>query len=82
MIKLSGIFYSKLLEWKDLTQSGAEWVKIFIKEGNVGIKVNDQVGPYFQTTKGFKQGDPLSSILFTLWICWQSLCLRPKRIVK
>jgi len=49
-----------------LTQSGAEWVKFFIKGGNVGIKVNDQVGPYFQTKKGFRQGDPLSPVLFNI----------------
>jgi hypothetical protein len=30
------------------------------------IKVNDQVGRYFQTKKGLRQGDPLSSLLFNL----------------
>ena len=49
-----------------MTQSGAEWVKFFIKGGNVGIKVNDQVGSYFQTKKGLRQGDPLSPILFNI----------------
>ena len=32
----------------------------------MGIKVNDQVGPYFQTKKGLRQGDPLSPILFNI----------------
>lgn len=32
----------------------------------MGIKVNDQVGSYFQTKKGLRQGDPLSPILFNI----------------
>ncbi|WVZ50232.1 LOW QUALITY PROTEIN: hypothetical protein U9M48_001506 [Paspalum notatum var. saurae] len=35
-----------------------------VQGGNVGIKVNEQIGPYFQTRKGLRQGDPLSLILF------------------
>jgi len=80
--KVKWDFLQQSHRMKGFDPKWCEWVKCFVEGGNVGIKVNDQVGPYFQTTKGFKQGDPLSSILFTLWICWQSLCLRPKRIVK
>lgn len=34
--------------------------------GNVGIKVNDQLGIYLQTKKGLSQGHPLSPILFNV----------------
>jgi hypothetical protein len=34
--------------------------------GHVGIKINDQVGPNFQTRKGVRQEDPLSPILFNI----------------
>jgi hypothetical protein len=34
--------------------------------GHIGVKVNDGVGPFFCTFKGFRQGDPLSSILFNI----------------
>ena len=34
--------------------------------GSVAIKVNDDVGHYFQTKKGLRQGDPLSPMLFNI----------------
>uniref|UniRef100_I1P400 Reverse transcriptase domain-containing protein n=1 Tax=Oryza glaberrima TaxID=4538 RepID=I1P400_ORYGL len=33
---------------------------------SVAVKVNDEIGSYFQTRKGLRQGDPLSPILFKL----------------
>jgi hypothetical protein len=32
----------------------------------VGIRVNDDIGHYFQMKKGLRQGDPLSLILFNI----------------
>jgi hypothetical protein len=34
--------------------------------GGVGIKVNDDSGPYFQTKRGLRLGDPMSPILFNI----------------
>jgi hypothetical protein len=34
--------------------------------GSIAIKVNDNVGRYFQTLKGLWQGDPLSPMLFNI----------------
>jgi hypothetical protein len=32
----------------------------------VWVRVNDDIGPFFSTHKGLRQGDPLSSILFNI----------------
>ena len=36
------------------------------KGGSVAVKVNDEIGRYFQTKKGLRQGDPMSPILFNI----------------
>jgi hypothetical protein len=41
-----------------------KWIQEFISRGSVRIRVNDDIGYYFQTRKGLRQGDPLSPILF------------------
>jgi hypothetical protein len=37
-----------------------------VSRGSVAIKVNDEVGRYFQTRKGLRQGDQLSPMLFNI----------------
>ena len=51
---------------KSFSSKWCEWVARFIQGGSVGIKVNDDIGHYFQTLKGLRQGDPLSPILFNI----------------
>jgi hypothetical protein len=41
-------------------------IKHYVQGGTVGIRVNDDIGHYFQTRKGLRQGDPLSPILFNI----------------
>jgi hypothetical protein len=43
-----------------------KWIQEFIRRGSVGIRVNEDIGHYFQTRKGLRQGDPLSPILFNI----------------
>ena len=37
-----------------------------MSRGSVGVKVNDEIGHYFQTRKGLRKGDPISPMLFNL----------------
>jgi hypothetical protein len=42
------------------------WIEHYITKCSVDIKVNDDIERYFQTRKGLRQGDPLSSVLFNI----------------
>jgi hypothetical protein len=59
-------FLQQTLRMKGFSQIWCDWVKLFTHGGNVNIKVNDQLGSYFQTRKGLRQGDPMSPILFNI----------------
>lgn len=37
-----------------------------IRGARVAVRINDQIGPFFETHKGLRQGDPLSPLLFNL----------------
>uniref|UniRef100_A0A452XMY6 Reverse transcriptase domain-containing protein n=1 Tax=Aegilops tauschii subsp. strangulata TaxID=200361 RepID=A0A452XMY6_AEGTS len=42
------------------------WVEQILHNGTVSIKLNNCVGPYFQSAKGVRQGDPYSPFLFNM----------------
>jgi hypothetical protein len=66
MIKLIGIYYNKLLRIKGFFDKWCPWINKFVSKGSVAIKVNDNIGRYFQTKKDLRQGNPLSPLLFNL----------------
>jgi hypothetical protein len=59
-------FIQQTLRMKGFSEKWCQWISHFVTKESVGIKVNDDVGRYFQTKKGLRQGDPLSPLLFNL----------------
>jgi hypothetical protein len=43
-----------------------QWIEHFVSQGTIGIKINDDIGNYFQTKKELRQGDSLTPMLFNL----------------
>jgi hypothetical protein len=43
------------------------WIEKVMCGGTVAVKINECVGPYFQSCKGVRPGDPLSPYYSILW---------------
>jgi hypothetical protein len=64
--KVKWPFLQQVLRMKGFDPKWCEWIKQYVQDGSVDIRVNDDIGHYFQTRKGLRQGDPLSPILFNI----------------
>jgi hypothetical protein len=64
--KVKWPFMFQTLRMKGFSSKWISWMKSFVTGGSVAINVNDEVGYYFQTRKGLRQGDTLSPLLFNL----------------
>jgi hypothetical protein len=57
---------TKTLRMKGFSEKWCQWINQFVTKGSVAINVNDDIGIYFQTKKGLRQGDTLLHLLFNL----------------
>jgi hypothetical protein len=64
--KVNWDFLQQTLRIKGFSGKWCHWINQIVSKGSVGVKVNDNVGQYFQTKKDLRQGDPLSPMLFNL----------------
>jgi retron-type reverse transcriptase len=51
---------------KGFSPTWCEWIAKVMSGGSVAVEVNDNIGHYFQTKKGVRQGNPLSPISFNI----------------
>ena len=68
--KVKWFFLQQTPKMKGFPDKWCSWIESFVSKGSVGVKFNDDIGNFFQTKKGLRQGDPLSPLLlFLLQIC-------------
>lgn len=75
-------FLQQTLRMKGFSPKWCKWVEKYSTGASVGIKVNDEIGYYFQTKKGLCQGDPLSPILFNIVADMLTLLIKRARETK
>jgi hypothetical protein len=66
--KLKWPFIQQVIRMKGFSQTWCDWISKIMSRESVAIKVNDNIGHYFQTRKGVRQGDLLSPILFNIMV--------------
>jgi hypothetical protein len=64
--KVKWSFLQQTLRMKGFSPKWRALIHSSMSGGSLAIKVNDDIGQYFQTKKGLRLGDPLSPILFNI----------------
>lgn len=64
--KVNREFLLSCLHHKGFNEKLCHWIDQVLRDGTVSVKLNDTVCPYFVSSKGVRQGDPLSPMLFNL----------------
>ena len=64
--KVNWSFLFEVLKLSGFSGKWCTWMQQVVTGGTVSVKLNDKVGPYFVSSKGVRQGDPLSPILFNV----------------
>lgn len=57
---------NQMMEAKGFPSEWCDWVMKCVIGGKVAVKVNDEIGSFFQTHEGLRQGDSLSPLLFDI----------------
>lgn len=64
--KVSWRFLEEVTKSKGFSDQWIDWVMKAVRGGRVAVNLNGELGQYFRSYKGLRQGDPLSPTLFNL----------------
>jgi hypothetical protein len=64
--RVSWSFLEEMLASRGFGPRIRRWIQSFLVGGSSCVRINDTNGPYFKASRGLKQGDPCSPILFNL----------------
>lgn len=59
-------FVFEILESRGFGSKWISWVKSLVLGGSVAVTINGEDSNFFKTSRGLRQGDPMSPILFNL----------------
>ncbi|KAE8817709.1 hypothetical protein D1007_04569 [Hordeum vulgare] len=59
-------FLRLVMQRRGFDERWCSWIMQVVRSGNTTININGEVGPFFQASRGVKQGDPVSLLLFNL----------------
>ena len=69
--KVEWSFLQQALRMKGFSYKWHQLIQNFVTGGSVAIKVNDDVGHYFQTKRDYGRVTPCPQCYLTLWLtCW------------
>ena len=54
------------MQQRGFDERWCSWIMQLVRSGNTANDINGEVGPFFQASRGVKQGDPVSPLLFNL----------------
>ena len=59
-----------------------KWVNVIYSDPRAAVLTNGMISPFFKLTRGTKQGDPLSPLLFTLFLEPLAIAIRAESSIK